>query len=166
MGWKTKGSWWWFPAQFPAASKGFSPLKKLSTLLLRHTQSPSQSVTGSLLLGGKVAGPWTYFLLVQRSRLNAAINQLPHVISWREKEKHYWNILFLIRLSTSALPVAGRMAQSGAAPLFLLLLYYCKATAVYQDTSESEYITWRTVQFTDSSKIFEKKRSVIDCLNR
>jgi len=65
-----------------------------------------------------------------------------------------------------ALPVAGRMAQSGAVPLFLLLLYYCKATAIYQDTSESEYITWRTVQFTDNSKTFEKKRSVRDCLNR
>jgi hypothetical protein len=49
--------------------------------------------------------------------------------------------LLPVILSTLALPVAGRMAQSGAAPLFLLLLYYCKATAVYQDTVDSEYIT-------------------------
>jgi hypothetical protein len=58
------------------------------------------------------------------------------------------------------------MALSGAALLFLLLLCYCKATTVYQDTSESEYITWRTAQFSDSKKTFEKKRSVRDCLKR
>jgi hypothetical protein len=49
--------------------------------------------------------------------------------------------LLRVSSSTLALPVAGRMAQSGAAPLFLLLLYYCEASAVYQDTVDSEYIT-------------------------
>jgi len=74
--------------------------------------------------------------------------------------------MFLVRLITLALPFTGRMALSGAAPLFLLLLCYCKATAVYQDTSESEYITWRTAHFTDSNKTFEKKHSIRDCLKR
>jgi hypothetical protein len=81
--------------------------------------------------------------------------------------KNYCNILLLFSWSILDLSVAGRMAQSGAAPLFLLLLLcYCKATAVYQHSSESEYITWRSVHFTDNSNTFEKKCSVRACLNR